>query len=144
MKLFLPLAGTFPYPEDATDVFETCQNALRAMEIRTATADEYRRMLGRRPYWFAFRRAPPYTDFVVGATDTEERQYMSLSPDRIGVRLPRGKRELELPQVGEILSIILKGTGTVVTVYVHGIELPRGTRPRTAILQVTYIEGVVY
>lgn len=146
MKLFLPLIGKFPYPSDATDVFKVCQNVLDDMTTRDATTGEFTRILGprpvRKPYWFVAGRAPPYSAFVVGGVDFADRQYMSLTPDKIAVRLPKGK-PIEFPQIGEVIPIIMRGTGRVVSTYVNAIDLPTTTRPRTGILQVTYVDSLL-
>jgi hypothetical protein len=139
MPVFLHFTGTFPYPAGTANVFEVLRNSLQDMETRNATEMEIKTGVGKRPYWFLKQAAPPYSAFVVGATDMYERQYMSLSPDQIAVRLARGRKELGFPQIGETLKIVPKGTGEVITVFVSQLDLPSRSNPRTAIMEVRYM-----
>lgn len=139
MTLFLPFAKTFPYPNETPDVFEMCRNQLEDLTTRNSTSDEVKRVFGRTPFWFLLRRAPPYPAFVVGALDGQDRQYMSLNPAEVGIRLPIGRPELIFPEIGETISITPKGTGQLIPIYIHHIALPRNKNPRTAILMIKYL-----
>jgi hypothetical protein len=138
MPVFLHFTGTFPYPAGAANVFEVLTNSLQDMETRNATEMEIKQAVGKRPYWFLKQAAPPYSAFKTGATDVYERQYMSLSPNQIAVRLPRGKKELGFPPIGATIKIVPKGTGELVEIFVSQLNLPSRSNPRTAIMGVRY------
>jgi hypothetical protein len=139
MGVFLPFVARFPYPEGTANVFERLRDALEGMLARETSPDEMKTAVGRPPYWFLKQISPPYAAFIVGALDNEKRQYMSLSPDQIAVRLPRKEKLLEFPKLGQTITITPRGTGELISVFIYQIDLPSRRNPRTAILEVKYM-----
>ncbi len=100
------------------------------------------KLFGKPPYWFVVEQAPPIQLFQSAAHSPKQGYtYMPLAPGLLGLRLPKNhrKREITFPDVGQLLELVLDGTGYQMQIEILGIQRPQRTHPVTCIVEVKFL-----